>query len=195
MTIHSGRRPLTAWVLRQGDTAAPAEALGRGRRILAAALVLPLIVATSVVARLLRGGEPRVSGRIGRAEKTALRRAFRARLTALLAEGTPFPLSSVLPFSWRRVYVIAAMEDPRGAIPSLDPERARRLGSDRSDVLLIEREPEGLVRIDFGTGHNLVSADPAGLGGSIDGDIVVSAVRIAGVRYLRLGAAGAPEPA
>jgi hypothetical protein len=98
----------------------------------------------------------------------------------------------VLPFAWRRVHVVGALEDARIVFPDLDAETARRLGSERSDVLVIEREPEGLVRIDLGSDHNLVAAGSAGLSGP---DILVSPIRIAGVRHLQLAAAAAPPAA
>ena len=192
MNVNSGRRQSISWALREHATEPVEETIGKGKRIAAAALLLPLVAVAAFLAGLLSGGEPRVSGNIGRAEKAALRRALRRRLADLVGRGTGFRLSSVLPFAWQRVYAVGAMEDVRGALPHLDADTARRLGSDRSDVLVIVREPDGLVRIDFGTDYSLVSADAAGLAGP---DILVSAIRIAGVRHLHLAAADAPPAA
>jgi hypothetical protein len=195
MDVNSGRRFPLSWRAQQ-DLAGGVkedgikESMDAARKIAASVVLLPLI-AGSLVFRVLKGAEPRVSGRIGRAEKAVLRRALRDRLDALVSRETAFRLSSVLPFAWRRVHVVGAMEDARTLFPNLDAEAARRLGSERSDVLVIEREPDGLVRIDLGAEHSLVGAGRIGLGGP---DILVSPIRIAGVRHLQLAAAGA-QPA
>ncbi|MFO1152841.1 MAG: hypothetical protein U1E42_04110 [Rhodospirillales bacterium] len=198
MDGHSERRQTISWLPRD-DFADTAAAGGRKwRRVALSVAVLPLIFLGSVVLHALRGAQPRISGHIGRAEKTALRRALRERLDALTTRGTAFRLSAVLPFAWRRVHVVGAMEDARAAFPHLDDKIARRLGSERSDVLVILREPDGLVRIDLGTDHSLVAARAGGPGGGRDGDgglgghdIIVSPIHIAGVRHLQLAEVGA----
>jgi hypothetical protein len=193
MDVNSGRRFPLSWQTQQNlavevEKGRIQENGDAARRIAASVVLLPLL-AGSLVFRMLKGAEPRVSGRIGRAEKAAVRRAFRDRLDALVSAGTAFRLSSVLPFAWRRVHVIGAMEDARTLFPDLDAEAARRLGSERSDVLVIERERGGLVRIDLGAEHSLVAAGSTGLCGP---DILVSPIRIAGVRHLQLAATGIP---
>lgn len=189
MNVNSGRRVALSWQAQQ-NLAGGKKNVDAARKVAAAVVVLPLI-AGSLVLRLLKGGEPRVSGSIGAAEKAVVRRALRERLDALVSRETAFRLSSVLPFAWRRVHVIGAMEDARAAFPHLDPDTVRRLGSERSDVLVIEREPQGLVRIDLGADYSLVAAGGAGLSGP---DILVSSIRIAGVRHLHLTTTDAPVP-
>ncbi len=189
MNVNSGRRVALSWQAQQ-NLAGGKKNVDAARKVAAAVVVLPLI-AGSLVLRLLKGGEPRVSGSIGAAEKAVVRRALRERLDALVSRETAFRLSSVLPFAWRRVHVIGAMEDARAAFPHLDPDTVRRLGSERSDVLVIEREPQGLVRIDLGADYSLVAAGGAGLSGP---DILVSSIRIAGVRHLHLTTTDAAVP-
>jgi hypothetical protein len=173
----------------EGAAASVVRARRSAGRSAGSALRLPLIAAGSALLYALKGGAPRISGSIARKEKAAVHRTLRRRLAALVAEGTAFRLSSVLPFTWCSVHVVAAMEDARAVLSHLDADAADRLGSDRSDVLVIVRAPDALVRIDFGADYSLVAADPAGLSGT---DVLVSMIRIAGVRHLHLAAAVPP---
>ncbi len=180
---------VSSWAVRNEAAAAVDAGLKAAAGTATSALLLPLVVAGSALLYALKGGMPRISGRVGGSEKAAMRRALRSRLAALVSAGTAFRLSSVLSFAWQRVHVVGAMEDARRAFPHLDAATARRLGSERSDVLVIVRAPDDLVRIDLGPDYSLVSADPAGLAGP---DILVSTIRIAGVRHLRLASTTEP---
>ena len=192
MDVNGRRSGSLSWRSRDEPAAVVDAGLNAAARSAGSALLLPAVVAGSALLYALRGGVPRISGSVGRAERTALRRALRRRLAELMAGGAAFRLSSVLPFPWRRAHVIGQMEDARAAFPHLDVDAARRLGSDRGDVLVIVRAPEGLVRIDLGPDYGLVAADPAGLEGP---DVVVSTISIAGVRHLHLAAASEPPGA